>query len=668
MSSKIAKWKAQLGLDDSEFNSKLSAAVGKSKKFGQSVDVNIDAPVKRAAIAAGVAAGAIAGMYTQAAIAGDEAAKTADKLGIATNKLMGLRHAAELTGVSSNNLDMGLQRMTRRVAQAASGSGEAVKALKELGISAQELNRLSPDQQFSKIADAMNQVDNQADKVRLTFALFDSEGVGLVNTMALGSAGLRDTVTEAERLGITLNRVEAAKLEAANDAMHRGKQAAKGFSNVVAVELAPYVEAVGNHFYNAALESGGFGDIVASVSDKAVKAVGFVADGIKGMQLGWQFVKLGAIEAVQSGLMQIQRIDSGITSFLNKIPGVNAQVSEGLQLHIKALGFAAQDARKDLDDFTRDLAAKGLPSELIAKTADQIKRRAQEAAEAVASSKKQIDTAAGSPVVSPVAAKTKNDNKALEQARAANDALYQEHLRHNGRVVDLENHRFIKQLQKIDGQLLAARAKGESEKALIAELNEQKEQLERNHGERLLKIKEDEEKTKKKIEAATNKQRAQSLLGTFQALGQHSKKAFKVWKAGAKAQALVDTYAAAIGAYKALAGIPIVGPALGAAAALAAARVGRANIRAINATQFGGGAAGVAAPAATSGPSLTTAANDPVGPSNFNVQKAQSEQSKKIVNINFPNGSILSPDTLPIMGELFRQAVEADEIQYVGTV
>lgn len=70
------------------------------------------------------------------------------------------------------------------------------------------------------------------------------------------------------------------------------------------------------------------------------------------------------------------------------------------------------------------------------------------------------------------------------------------------------------------------------------------------------------------------------------------KKGLAVWKAFATAQAIIDTYKAANAAYAALAGIPIVGPALGIAAAAAAIAAGLANVSAIqstNANQAHGG-------------------------------------------------------------------------------
>lgn len=165
----------------------------------------------------------------------DPIAKTSAKLGIATENLIGLQHAAEQTGVSANTLNMALQRMTRRVSEAAMGTGEAKAAIKELGLDAKELNRLSPDKQFARIADAMNRVGNQSDRVRLAFKVFDSEGVALVNTTRLGSKGLGEMAAEAESLGITVNSIEAKKMEDLTDAVDRANKSWMGLKTSVAL-------------------------------------------------------------------------------------------------------------------------------------------------------------------------------------------------------------------------------------------------------------------------------------------------------------------------------------------------------------------------------------------------------------------------------------------------
>lgn len=94
---------------------------------------------------------------------------------------------------------------------------------------------------------------------------------------------------------------------------------------------------------------------------------------------------------------------------------------------------------------------------------------------------------------------------------------------------------------------------------------------------------------------------ASSIAGSMASIwGEES----KVGKGFATAQALIDTYSAANSAYSAMAGIPIVGPALGIAAAAAAVVAGIANVKKIWEVDETSGAsassasASIAAPAA----------------------------------------------------------------------
>lgn len=206
-----------------------------------------------AALAGYVGIRAIKGMFTSAANEIDRLAKTADKLGMTTEALAGLRHAGEMTGVATGTLDMALQRMTRRLAEAAQGGGKAKGALAELGLSAQALARMTPDQQFAAIADAMGRVGSQSDRVRLAFKLFDSEGVALVNTLKLGSQGLQQAMRDAEALGLTISRVDAARIEAANDAMTRARQAMSALGLAAAIHLAPAIEQLSVRLANLAV-------------------------------------------------------------------------------------------------------------------------------------------------------------------------------------------------------------------------------------------------------------------------------------------------------------------------------------------------------------------------------------------------------------------------------
>ena len=135
----------------------------------------------------------------------DSLAKTAAKIGTTTESLGGLRYAAELTGVATNTMDMALQRFTRRTAEAAMGTGEAKAAIKELGLNAQELNRMPLDERMVVLADAFSGVTSESDRLRLAFKLFDSEGAALVNTLSSGGDALKEMLGEARVLGLTMS-------------------------------------------------------------------------------------------------------------------------------------------------------------------------------------------------------------------------------------------------------------------------------------------------------------------------------------------------------------------------------------------------------------------------------------------------------------------------------
>lgn len=224
-------------------SARLVAAFNQTQRRARSWSQRITGTLKVAGRAFGILGTAAVGSLsalTQAGIsAGDQLAKTSAKLGVLPNQLAGLRFAAEQTGVDIRKLDLGLQRMVRRVSEAAIGTGEAQGAIKELGLSAQDLARLSPDQQFAEIAEAMAQVKNQSDRVRLGFKLFDSEGVALINTLAAGREGLREYTEEAARLGLALGPRQLKNIEAAADAQNRLGRAFSGLGRQLAAVFAP---------------------------------------------------------------------------------------------------------------------------------------------------------------------------------------------------------------------------------------------------------------------------------------------------------------------------------------------------------------------------------------------------------------------------------------------
>jgi len=144
-----------------------------------------------------------------------------------------------------------------------------------------------------------------------------------------------------------------------------------------------------------------------------------------------------------------------------------------------------------------------------------------------------------------------------------------------------------------------------------------------------LKLAEEQMYTQQRLSIVSNGFGAMAgMAQAFYALsGNQSKTAFNLYKALAITQTTIDTYQAAVAAYKAMAGIPIVGPALAAAAAAAAIAFGMAKVAAIASLQPGTGASTAAMPSGSGGYAYST-------PTTNTWEKTETNKSERPIVIN----------------------------------
>lgn len=129
------------------------------------------------------------------------------------------------------------------------------------------------------------------------------------------------------------------------------------------------------------------------------------------------------------------------------------------------------------------------------------------------------------------------------------------------------------------------------------------------------------------------------LAQSFYALsGNQNKAAFRAMQMFRIAETTIDTYKAAVGAYSALAGIPIVGPALGAAAAAAAIAFGMAQVRAIASMRPGGGVAGTASARVVSAGSAS-----PGSPATVADKGEEEKKASPVINVHI-YGNVVDHD------------------------
>lgn len=151
----------------------------------------------------------------------------------------------------------------------------------------------------------------------------------------------------------------------------------------------------------------------------------------------------------------------------------------------------------------------------------------------------------------------------------------------------------MKQQNSADSFIEQLRAQNEGELAEIDRQNEIKMQKLQDFYDRGLVAEDDYQQAKKDIQEQADEERLNSYLKTLDdttsslktALGENN----ALYKAAAITQTIIETYKGAQAAFSALAPIPIVGPALGAAAAAAAVAGGLARVGQIRSAREQGG-------------------------------------------------------------------------------
>lgn len=231
----------RLGLDKARFDRGIGAA---RATLGTLATGIAGATAAVAAFGTALATAAVAGvtvLVKKSFEQIDVMAKMADRLGIGTETLGGLGHAANLAGVEIETLGTALQFMLKNIGKGAAGEKTFAKAFKDLGLDARTLAGMSTTNQFLAIAEAFEKIKNPAERMRLAMEVFGRGGAPILNVIGEGTAGLREMVAEAERLGLTFSRVDAAKVELANDSIERMKGALTGIANEIAISVAPAI-------------------------------------------------------------------------------------------------------------------------------------------------------------------------------------------------------------------------------------------------------------------------------------------------------------------------------------------------------------------------------------------------------------------------------------------
>jgi len=227
----------ELGVSD-----KLSAGLRRAQRRLQAFGAGVR-QVGLRLVAAGAAALAPLGLAVRIfAKAGDELEKMSRRTGVSVEALSELAFAAEQSGADLETLEKGVRTMQRAVNDLGRGLSTQVDAFGDLGLAIEDLQGLSPEEQFKLIADRLSQVADATTRAALAQQIFGRAGTRLLPLMEQGAAGMEALQLEARRLGLTISTETARDAARLTDAFNIVRRVLKVTAITVGSALAPALE------------------------------------------------------------------------------------------------------------------------------------------------------------------------------------------------------------------------------------------------------------------------------------------------------------------------------------------------------------------------------------------------------------------------------------------
>ena len=231
----------------------------------------------------------------------DALGKLSDRLGVATEDLLKFQYAAGISGVSADQMTTSLSKFAAVIGEARMGTGEGKDALKQLGLNPSQLARLGPAKALLEVSDAIKTIGTSAERANIGRKLFGRGSDGVMNMLLLGKRGIAELGAELEKMGGTFSRIDAAKVEAANDAMFRLKTLIGGIVNTATIELAPVIAVIATKLKDWAIAGDGIkGKVVAVINMmkrgmqkllvyilRGVEAIGAIAQGMVSLAINF---------------------------------------------------------------------------------------------------------------------------------------------------------------------------------------------------------------------------------------------------------------------------------------------------------------------------------------------------------------------------------------------
>ncbi|HNO80609.1 MAG TPA: hypothetical protein PKN33_21385 [Phycisphaerae bacterium] len=180
------------------------------------------------------------------ASAGDQLDKMSKRTGVSVESLSELGFAAEQSGADLETLEKGIRVMQRTMGDASQGLATAVDAFDTLGLKVEQLQGLSPEKQFTLIADRLSQIADPTARAAAAMDVFGRAGSKLLPLLENGASGMAELRDQANALGLTISTEAASDAAVLTDTLNILWRVLKQGVFTIGSALAPVIVDVSN--------------------------------------------------------------------------------------------------------------------------------------------------------------------------------------------------------------------------------------------------------------------------------------------------------------------------------------------------------------------------------------------------------------------------------------
>ena len=223
-----------------EIIKKSANSLGKQFSF-------LSGPIKTLKTAmVGSVAGTIPAMLMLAkntAASGDQFDKLSQKSGISAKTLSQWTHAANMSGLSTEQFGANILKLNQQIAAAAQGNKSAQLAFRRAGVSIRDSagNLKTADQVMLEMSNTFKKMPEGIYKSDLALAVFGKSGADMIPLLQGGSDAIRDLIKQSDELGMTFSNDEAKASAEFCDSLDTLKKSARGVFNTIGKQLIPII-------------------------------------------------------------------------------------------------------------------------------------------------------------------------------------------------------------------------------------------------------------------------------------------------------------------------------------------------------------------------------------------------------------------------------------------